>query len=208
MRIVAKIWAFPREGTASQASKMPILETDSNETSEESCPGKWSPWPWTKKPTNATMATRLCLSSAARNQASVSSDPTVASPRGSKLLIGLVLPAMSSRPARTAVPAFFRNQENRGCFVRKHSEDEQNKKIKPRLVFAMRDSPYLRHTLRSKGSGGASSGEEESNLHLDEHTVAHRKYVQLIHAGSNFLGWLCVALVAYLFLSTSTCSAP
>jgi len=42
------------------------------------------------------MATRECLSSAARNQARVVSDPRVARPRGSKVLNGMVLPAMSS----------------------------------------------------------------------------------------------------------------
>ena len=42
------------------------------------------------------MATRECLTSEARNQARVSSDPSVARPRGSKVLSGMVLPAISS----------------------------------------------------------------------------------------------------------------
>ena len=43
------------------------------------------------------MATRECLSSAARNQARVSSDPTVARPMGSNLGRGRVDPGISSR---------------------------------------------------------------------------------------------------------------
>ena len=50
----------------------------------------------------ASMATRECFSSAARNQARVESDPRVARPRGSNIGHGAVAPGMSSRPAAIA----------------------------------------------------------------------------------------------------------
>lgn len=55
----------------------------------------------------ASMATRECLSSAARNQARVLSEPRVASPRGSKPLNGIVAPGMSIRLALKAVDPLF-----------------------------------------------------------------------------------------------------
>jgi len=55
----------------------------------------------------ASMATRECLSSAARNQARVLSEPSVASPRGSKPLNGMVAPGMSIRLALNAVVPLF-----------------------------------------------------------------------------------------------------
>ena len=50
----------------------------------------------------ASIATRECLSSDARNQRRVSSDPTVERDKGSKVFNGAVFPGMLSRPIRRA----------------------------------------------------------------------------------------------------------
>ena len=86
---------LPLSGTASHASKGFIAERVSKLTSDESIPGKWMPAAWTRYPVVASMATRECLSSAARNQARVLSDPRVARPSGSNPFHGMVAPGMS-----------------------------------------------------------------------------------------------------------------
>ena len=93
---------LPRAGTAAQASKGFIVESDSKETSLLSIPGKWVPAAWTKYPVVASIATRECFNSAARNQAKVDSDPKVASSKGSQGPTGLVFPGRSSRAAERA----------------------------------------------------------------------------------------------------------
>lgn len=80
-----------------------MVERDSKETPLLSIPGKWTPEAWTMYPVVASIATRECLSSAARNQAKVSSDPMVARLRGSNCLKGMVLPGMPSSPMLRAV---------------------------------------------------------------------------------------------------------
>ncbi len=74
---------------------------------EESIPGKWNPEAWTRYPVVASMATRECLSSAARNQARVESSPRLERRRGSKFLAGAVAPPISSRDARATVLTVF-----------------------------------------------------------------------------------------------------
>ena len=64
-KMAARIWALPVSGTAFNASKGFMEERDSKETLELSCPGKWKRRP-TRHPV-ASIATRPCLSSAARN---------------------------------------------------------------------------------------------------------------------------------------------
>ena len=61
------------------------------------------PAPCTRYPVVASMATRACLSSAARNQAKVESDPKLASPKGSNPFHGAVAPGMPSRVTESAV---------------------------------------------------------------------------------------------------------
>ena len=83
------------------------MERDSKEISEESIPGKWNPEACTRYPVVASMATRECLSSAARNQLRVPSDPSCERRRGSKNLAGAVAPPRSSRTAGSAVTAYL-----------------------------------------------------------------------------------------------------
>ena len=87
---------LPREGTAHQASKGFMVERDSNETSLDSIPGKWYPAAWTIYPVTASIATRACFNSAARNQAAVDADPNSANPRGSHWPRGFVAPGKLS----------------------------------------------------------------------------------------------------------------
>ena len=78
------------------------MERDSNDTSLLSMPGKWIPAACTRYPVVANMATLECLSSAARNQANVESDPLVARLQGSNAPSGRVFPGKSSRgPSRS-----------------------------------------------------------------------------------------------------------
>ena len=79
-----------------------MLERDSKLIPEESCPGKWKPAACTRYPVVASIATRPCFSSAARNQRKVSSLPRVARPRGSNPLRGAVAPLISERAERGA----------------------------------------------------------------------------------------------------------
>jgi len=79
------------------------VEREAKDTSEESIPGKWIPMAWTMYPVVASMATRECLSSAARNQERVESDPREASPRGSKPGKGEVAPGISVMALRATV---------------------------------------------------------------------------------------------------------
>ena len=95
-------------GTASQASNGFIAESDSKETSSLSIPGKWNPAACTMYPVDASIATRECLSSAARNHARVSSFPSCERRSGSKFLAGAVAPPISSREAcATVFTAYF-----------------------------------------------------------------------------------------------------
>ena len=108
----------PASGTAVQASRGFMVERDSKETSEESCPGKWTPAAWTRYPVVASIAIRECLSSEARNQANVDSDPNVARFKGSNPLNGAVAPGMPSRPMRSAVEDPYRRK--RDCQYSNH----------------------------------------------------------------------------------------
>merc|ERR1719261_2356196 len=93
--MVPMIWSLPCSGTASQASRGAILLRDSKDTSEDSIPGKCHPRPFTHQPTNASIATRECLSSAARNQQIASGEHFSEYPTGSKKPTGGVMPGMS-----------------------------------------------------------------------------------------------------------------
>mmetsp|Transcript_19455 Transcript_19455/g.40111 ORF Transcript_19455/g.40111 Transcript_19455/m.40111 type:complete len:139 (+) Transcript_19455:745-1161(+) len=74
-----------------------MVERDSKLMSLESIPGKWIPAALTRYPVVATIATRPCFNSDARNQRRVSSLPAVAKLRGSKLGMGAEEPPISSR---------------------------------------------------------------------------------------------------------------
>lgn len=64
-------------------------------------------------PVVASIATRECLSSAARNQERVASLPSCERRRGSKFFNGAVAPPMSSREAWATVLMAYKNLNDR-----------------------------------------------------------------------------------------------
>jgi hypothetical protein len=98
---------LPKAGTAFQASRGFMVERDSKETSWLNIPGKCHPAACTRYPVVASIATRECFNSDARNQANVSSDPRVARFKGSNGPTGLVHPGKSSiAPLRAVLLAY------------------------------------------------------------------------------------------------------
>jgi hypothetical protein len=135
-----------------------MVERDSKDTSLLSMPGKCNPAACTRYPVVASMATRECFNSAARNHAKVESDPKVANERGSQGPTGIVDPGKSPRAAERATEL--------ACVIWRFKSNEHTRS--GRIGSAIVGSNCLLTNLvgsRGKGGGRSSQQKNKGTLH-------------------------------------------